>query len=465
MSPFRHNQKADCSRNASGADQILDDLMRGVEGRKQSDNYLPRNYVEDLDALEAIGFAENSGQNFLGVIKARTDAVIRADGRTEFKTAGGVAVGCLDDRHITTVAGSRSGKGRSVIIPNLLSYPGSMVVVDPKGENASITSRYRSEQLGQNVCVLDPFEITADQCAPYRKRFNPLSILSLESPTLVEDAGLIADALVVSTNTKDSHWDDSARSVIEGLLLHVVTEHTPTQRDPEPNLLAAAELLSGRRLSPEDGMPMSINQVLGEMLENRWLDNRIAAAAQSLKDKPDSERGSIISTARKNLKFLDYDAMGSVLSGHDFDLGDLKTKPTTIYLVLPAMRMNTCKQWLRLFVNLILATVERVNIRPKHPVIMVLDEMPVLGYMRELESAIGQVAGLGLRLHCILQDLGQLKALYKDRYETFLGNSGILQFFGNIDQFTCEVDPNVRPSSGEAKLWRPADLGFYFFML
>ena len=57
--------------------------------------------------------------------------------------------------------------------------------------------------------------------------------------------------------------------------------------------------------------------------------------------------------------------------------------------------------------------------------------------MKELETAIGQIAGLGLRLHCILQDLGQLKALYKDRYETFLGNSGILQFFGNIDQFTC----------------------------
>lgn len=313
-----------------------------------------------------------------------------------------------------------------------------MIVIDPKGENATITCRYRAEKLGHNVCVLDPFEITAEHCAPYRKRFNPLSILGLDSPTLVEDSGLIADALVVSSNAKDPHWDDSARAFIEGLLLHVVTEHDPTKEEPEATLLTVAKMLSGRHLSAEDGEPMGIKQLLDEMSENNWLDNRIAGVAQAMKEKPDNERGSIISTARKNLKWLEYDAMESVLSGHDFDLDDLKKKPTTIYLVLPAMRMNTCKQWLRLFVNLTLATVERVKNRPKHPIVMILDEMPVLGYLRELESAIGLVAGLGLRLHCILQDLGQLKALYKDRYETFLGNSGILQFFGNIDQLTCD---------------------------
>ena len=98
-----------------------------------------------------------------------------------------------------------------------------MIVIDPKGENASITCRYRAEELGQNVCILDPFEITADHCSPYRKRFNPLTMLGLESPTLVEDAGLISDALVVVSNARDPHWDDSARAVIEGLLLHVVT--------------------------------------------------------------------------------------------------------------------------------------------------------------------------------------------------------------------------------------------------
>ena len=209
-------------------------------------------------------------------------------------------------------------------------------------------------------------------------------------------------------------------------MLHVVTEHDPTKEEPEATLLTVAKLLSGRQVSAEDGEPMGIKQLLDEMSENHWLDNRIAGVAQSMKEKPDNERGSIISTARKNLKWLEYEAMESVLSGHDFALDDLKKKPTTIYLVLPAMRMNTCKQWLRLFVNLTLATVERVKNRPTHPIIMILDEMPVLGYLRELETAIGLVAGLDLRLHCILQDLGQLKALYKDLIGTEKNGHGIL---------------------------------------
>ena len=64
-----------------------------------------------------------------------------------------------DDRHLVTLAGSRAGKGRSLIIPNLLSYPGSVVCIDPKGENAAVTARYRREVLGQEVVVLSLIHI------------------------------------------------------------------------------------------------------------------------------------------------------------------------------------------------------------------------------------------------------------------------------------------------------------------
>src|SRR5690606_33126363 len=138
------------------------------------------------------------------------------------------------------------------------------------------------------------------------------------------------------------------------------------------------------------------------------------------------------------LKFLVYDAMQDSLVDHKFDLADLKERRLTIYLVLPATRMATCRQWLRLFVNLTLAAVEQCKETPEYPVRMLLDEMPVVGPMKELESAIGQMAGLGLRITSVLQDLGQLKAIYGNRFETFLGNSGILQFFGNVDYFTSE---------------------------
>jgi type IV secretion system protein VirD4 len=72
------------------------------------------------------------------------------------------------------------------------------------------------------------------------------------------------------------------------------------------------------------------------------------------------------------------------------------------------------------------------------PVLFVLDEFASLGHMRQIEDAAGQIAGYGVKLWHVLQDLGQLKALYKERWETFMGNAGILQFFGNNDLTTLE---------------------------
>jgi type IV secretion system protein VirD4 len=120
------------------------------------------------------------------------------------------------------------------------------------------------------------------------------------------------------------------------------------------------------------------------------------------------------------------------------DLADLKRTKSTIYLSLPAMRMGTCSRWLRLFVNLALAQMELVQNSPEHSVLFCLDEFAVLGHMKTIEDAAGQLAGLGVKLWPILQDLTQLKALYGDRWETFLGNAGIVQFFGNSDLTTLE---------------------------
>lgn len=410
-------------------DKILEDLPRGEEGRRRYESFLPHVYFQSTESLTQVGFKDGSADIYLGVVNGEARQVERKDGRKEFVVYGGTPVGFHDDRHLTTVAGSRSGKGRCAIIPNLLTYGGSVLAIDPKGENASVTARYRAEGLKQNVCVLDPFEVTSASCAPYRRRFNPLAILlRLESPTVIEDAGLIADALVVPGGGEDTHWDESAKAFIEGLILHVVT--TSQFKDDERNLVTVARLLGG------DEMPIA--DLLQDMLANESLDNRIVAAARAMQEKADKELASVLSTARKNLRFVQYDSMRQVLSGHDFDLEDLKKGNMTVYLVLPAMRMGTCSQWLRLFINLTLAATESSPIKPEIPTLMILDEFAVLGRMQELERAIGQIAGLGVRIWTILQDLGQLKALYKERWETFLGNSGVIQCFGNVDQFTSD---------------------------
>jgi type IV secretion system protein VirD4 len=168
------------------------------------------------------------------------------------------------------------------------------------------------------------------------------------------------------------------------------------------------------------------------------LDDVLCGLAQSYLTKPSKEKGSVASTARRQTSFLDFKSIQTVLSKNDFDLGSLKTEPTTIYLCLPATRMGTCNRWLRLFINLALSAMETNPTKPDTPVLFCLDEFATLGHMETIENAAGQIAGFGVKLWPIIQDLGQLETLYEKRWQTFMANAGVLQFFGNSDLTTLK---------------------------
>lgn len=369
---------------------------------------------------------KQSGQLFLGVADGNVHAVRRADQRLTRFVTGGHPIGCADDRHMLTVAGSRAGKGRGAIVPNLVFYPGSVLVIDPKGDLAKETADWRANMLGQKTVVLDPFDTATDVLGKrYSGGFNPMTLLSPASPSLIEDAGVIADALIVSSpGEKNPHWNDSARSFLTTAILHIATDPRYIR---ERNLVSVYRFIL--RLDEERE---------NEIVSNDAADNAISDEAYSFLTIPDGERGSILSTLRRHLKFLAFPRMRKVLSQHSIDLKELKTDTASIYLTLPSTMKGTCSGWLRLFVNLTLEAMEAESTKPKHPVLLCLDEFAVLGHMQALENAIGEVAGLGCKLWPILQDLGQLEALYGRRWQSFMGNCGILQFFGNSDMQTLE---------------------------
>jgi type IV secretion system protein VirD4 len=367
-----------------------------------------------------------------------------------------------EDRHLLTVAGSRSGKSVSAIIPNLLEYQGSVLVTDPKAELANETALRRANDLSQKVYVLDPFGKSSQAIRDRNllASFNPLSILQPGSATIVEDADLIADAIIVPSGG-DAHWDESAKLFLQGLILHVATfsryengRHLGTVRDliNQGTEIDVAGLDAEKQellklLVPEgDDVPGGVTGLLHEMFLAD--ENVVQAAAYDLFSKPEKERGSVLSTLRRQTAFLDLPSMRSVLVNNSFPgLGVLKSaaRGVSIYLCLPAGYMRTCNRWLRLFVYLALQAMERTEAprtgpgnERRAPVLFCLDEFPVLGYMPQLEEAAGQLAGFGVRLWPIIQDLTQLKALYKGRWETFIGNAGVLQFFGVSDLTTLE---------------------------
>jgi len=333
-----------------------------------------------------------------------------------------------DPRHMVTVAANGAGKGVSAIVPNLLAYEGSVLAIDPKGELAAITAR-RREARGQQVFILDPWALTGADTAS----FNPLSILTDDNPDIVEDAALITDALVFDDGGSDPYWNLEARNMLQGLILHIATDYSFEDED--------RTLLTLRRLITLDAD--AFDELLADMRSNPAADGAVERIANALSAMPEKQFGSIRATARVSTDFLESPRMARVLKHSDLDLTQLKRQPTTVYLCLPAARLGTHNRWLRLMIGLALEAMERERARPERPVLFLMDEFATLGYMRSIENAVGQIRGFGVQLWVILQDLNQLKALYRDRWETFLGNAGTVQFFGINDQFTAQYVSRV----------------------
>jgi type IV secretion system protein VirD4 len=328
------------------------------------------------------------------------------------------------ERHLLTVAPTRAGKGVSTIIPNLLSYGGSCLVIDPKGENARATYDQRA-RLGQ-AFALDPWSISGKPTA----RLNPLALLRPDSLTLVEDATLLAEALVVTeTGGNARHFSEQAADLIKGFLIHLATDPSETK--------TLGRLRTILTLPPSELAKVGIAMSRAEHPLVR------AAAAQFI-TKSENERLGVLSTAQRNTHFLDSPALQASLAASDFSFADLKgSQPVSVYLILPVDRLTSHSRWLRLLIAQAIAELARTPARPPRPVLFLLDEFAQLGRLPIVEDAFGLMAGMGLQMHAIVQDLSQLQRLYGEGWQTFAANAGVMQFFNTRDLFTAQYVSNL----------------------
>ena len=334
--------------------------------------------------------------------------------------------------HVVTVAPTGSGKGIGAVIPNLLDYPGSALVLDVKGENAAVTARAR-RALGQAVYSVDPFAVNGDGGAA----FNVLDRLDVWNPDCVSESAILADALVIAESKGDAvHFDESAKNFLQGLMLHVAGLDDAERR----NLGELRRLLTAGESEFFD--------VLGAMAADDTAAFGIPArAANTLMGMADKERGSVLSTARRNTAFLDDPRIAAALSRSDFDLSEIKATAMTVYLVMPANRIGPNARFLRLFISSVIAAITSSNVQPAHRVAFLLDEFGQLGYMKQIEDAVSLLRGYGLAFWVFIQDLSQLKGAYP-KWQTFLANSA-KSFYGTDDYDTAKY---ISDSLGKATI-------------
>lgn len=376
-----------------------------------------------------------------------------------YRVAENAALFWNDDRHLVTIAGSRADKGVASIVPNVALYGGSVVVNDPKGEVATLTAVRRGagsdtlRGMGQHVAVLDPYRV-AEVPDEYRSGFNPLDLLGDHNPHSVADAGELAAAFSHGESTGTSrHFDERARALIEGLILHCVSTEPPERR----HLVTVYEYITiGIRPPEQAGKVDPFLWLRKCMRGNPAFGGTIEATERILAKLGENEYGGTISTAERMLSFLKYEGPRDLFSrSMPFELAALKTDPKgcSIYVCLPVSRLSTHAAMVRMLIQQTITIMERTKGQPKsgQPVLLLLDEFATLGHLRVIEDAAGYMAGFGVKLWAILQDLGQLKALYRDRWETFLNNAGALMAWGNADLTTQEY---LSRRLGQAELRR-----------
>ncbi len=337
--------------------------------------------------------------------------------------------------HLITLAPTRAGKGVGTVIPNLLTVDRSVLVIDPKGENARIAGEAR-RRFG-TVHVLDPFEVSGHPSACY----NPLDRLTPDSLDLGEGAASLTEALVMDPagQVQEAHWNEEAKAILGGLIMFCVCHEERERR----SLATVREYLT---LPPD-----RLKALLELMQDSDEAGGLIARAANRFLGKADREAASVLSNAQRHTHFLDSPRIARCLARSDFAFSDLRHQVTSVFLVLPPNRMDAYSRWLRLLVSQALQDIARdaealtattgaqgASQHLKSPALFLLDEFAALGRLEAVERAMGLMAGYGLQLWPILQDMSQLRDLYGDRANTFIANAGVQQVFGVNDFETAK---------------------------
>jgi type IV secretion system protein VirD4 len=366
----------------------------------------------------------------------------------------GVFLGRLGDHylrhdgpeHVMAFAPTRSGKGVGLVIPTLLSWTGSTVIHDIKGENWQLTAGWRSRF--SHALLFNPTD-------PRSARYNPLLEVR-EGPDEVRDVQNIADILVDPEGALErrSHWEKTSHALLVGAILHVL------YAEDEKTLARVATFLS----DPQ----RTFAHTLKLMMETNHLGTAdrprvhpvVASAARELLNKSENERSGVLSTAMSFLGLYRDPVVATTTAACDWRIADLvdAERPVSLYLVVPPSDISRTKPLVRLILNQIgRRLTERLEGDPgkrrKHQLLMMLDEFPALGRLDFFESALAFMAGYGIRAYLIAQSLNQISKAYGEN-NAILDNCHVRIAFSSNDERTAKRISDALGTATELRAMR-----------
>ncbi len=347
--------------------------------------------------------------------------------------------------HVLAFAPTRSGKGVGLVIPTLLSWTGSAVIHDIKGENWKLTAGWRS--LFSHCLLFNPTDRRS-------ARYNPLLEVR-RGVEEVRDVQNIADILVDPEGVLDrrNHWEKTSHSLLVGTILHILYV------EEEKTLARVAEFLSdpGRSFIATLRAMMTANH-LGTVEAPR-AHPVVASAARELLNKSDNERSGVLSTAISFLGLYRDPIVAAVTSDCDWRIADLVEagRPASLYLVVPPSDISRTKPLVRLILNQVgRRLTERLDGEGRQRgarLLLMLDEFPALGRLDFFETALAFMAGYGIRAFLIAQSLNQIVKAYGEN-NSILDNCHVRIAFSTNDERTARRISDALGTATEQRAMR-----------
>ncbi len=331
---------------------------------------------------------------------------------------------------VILAAPTRSGKGVGVVIPNLLDYQESMVVLDIKQENFELTSGWRKSQ-GQEVFLFNPF---AEDRRSHR--WNPLTYVSRDADFRVSDLMSIAAMLYPDGSDDQKFWVSQARNAFMAFSLYLfenfedaISMGFPDSRPPSLGAIY--------RISSGDGT--ELRPYLQKLSQKKFLSGNARTAFANLLSQADETFASILGTFKEPLNAWINPILDAVTSADDFLLTDVRKKKMTIYIGIQPNKLAESRLIVNLFfsqlINLNTKELPKSNPALKYQCLLLMDEFTSIGKVDIISSAVSYMAGYNIRLLPIIQSMAQLDATYgKDVSRTIITNHALQIIYAPREQ-------------------------------
>lgn len=337
--------------------------------------------------------------------------------RAGFRAANGIVVGKKAGKFLTfggsehciIEAPTRSGKGVGIVIPNLLSWQGSVVVLDVKRENWEATAGFR-QKYGQAVYLFNPTDREGRTA-----RYNPLGYIDrTDSDQVVIELQKIATMLFVPPERGEPFWTDSARTAFVGVGAYLAVADLPFTIGAIYRLMTTGDTRGYFRKVLDDR-----HLQLSQGCRNALADFTSGA---------DNTFAGIVQTVTSKLSLWLNPRVDAATEESDFDLRELRRQPMSVYLGVSPDELDRVAP----LYNLLFQQLIDLNVRDlpdgdtPHQVLVILDEFARIGRAQVIASAFSYVAGYGIRLLPVIQSRSQLRAVYGEHVANeIVANCGV----------------------------------------